>query len=155
MKVQLRHSRSAEHTTASGLTLSEMVIAVSVFLAVAAMTMMALRPAWQDARLTSAYNNVLMVLRRARESAIVERRTYLVTFNTDIKCNQLKCSQLTVSRLLGGLTGAPDPAATTSILLPPEVQFLNVKGIPTSSSARIQLPTAGASARGRLTSIRA
>ena len=140
MKVPLKSSRNGERARAIGLTLTEMVIAISVFLIAGAMTVMALRPAWQDARLASAYNDVLMMMRRARESAIVERRTYLVSFANDVKCNQLKCSEITVSRLLGGLKGAPDASATTAMQLPPEVEFLNVKGIPTSSSGPNSTP---------------
>lgn len=134
MPARLLTVRSRRSAPASGLTLPEMIIAISVFMVAAAVTVMALLPAWRDARITSAYNSVLMMMRRAREAAITERRTYLVSFDTDVKCNQYKCSQVTVSRLLGGITGVADATATTSIVLPPEVQFTTVTGIPNSSS---------------------
>jgi hypothetical protein len=40
-----------------------------------------LQPALQQIRVTNAYNTTLMTMRRAREAAIGQRRTYIVTFS--------------------------------------------------------------------------
>ena len=68
----------------SGFSLIETMIVLAVMMIASGMFFMSLQPALKDTRVTNAYNTTLMTLRRAREAAIAERRTYVVTFNTAV-----------------------------------------------------------------------
>src|SRR5262245_39933632 len=64
-----------------GYSLLEMMIVVAIMLTAAAIAFISLQPALRQERVTSAYNTTLTTMRRAREIAIGQRRTYILTFN--------------------------------------------------------------------------
>lgn len=107
-----------------GFTLLEAMIAMSIVMIVSGISFMSLRPAWQDARLNAGYNGTLMTLRQARQWAIDNRKTYLVTFNpagTPAGTNMIQTNRMDA--------GAVGPVVS-QMTLPPDVQFLNLPGIP-------------------------
>jgi len=123
-----------------GFSLLELLIVVSLFMVVAGMTFMAVQPALKDARANQAFNLVMMQMRIARQRAIAERKQYIVCFGAG-------------SAPTGALTpmGAPtaqsvqmfrwdagtalSAAVQTNVaVLPNDIQFQAVSGIPNSPS---------------------
>jgi prepilin-type N-terminal cleavage/methylation domain-containing protein len=112
-----------------GFTLIEMMIAISIFLVVSAITFATLAPAFRDARVNSAYNTTLMVLRQARQLSVDNRKTYRVTFNpagTPAGTGAIEIRRIDA--------GAPGPLVTLAAL-PPDIQFTTVAGIPLVNAA--------------------
>lgn len=111
-----------------GFTLIEALIAISIVLIMSGISYYSLRPAWQDARLNAAYNGTLMTLRQARQWAVDNRKTYLVTFNpvgTPVGVNRIQINRIDA--------GAVGPVVNT-MTLPPDIQFLNIPGIPNTAA---------------------
>src|SRR5258708_14258777 len=77
----------------SGFSLIETMIVLAVMLIASGIFFMSLQPALKDTRVTNAYNTTLMTLRRAREAAIAERRTYLITFDNTVTPNAITMTQ--------------------------------------------------------------
>lgn len=103
-----------------GFSLIETLIVLSVMLIASGIFFMSLQPALKETRVTNAYNMTLMTLRRAREAAIAERRTYVVTFNSIATPNTITITQAATGQVI----------ATTS--LPTDVFFRTESGIPTT-----------------------
>ena len=101
-----------------GFSLIETLIVLSLMMIASAIFFMALQPALKDTRVTNAYNATLMTLRRAREQAIAERRTYVVTFS-----NAATPNTITITQAATGVV-----VATTT--LPTDVFFRVESGIP-------------------------
>jgi prepilin-type N-terminal cleavage/methylation domain-containing protein len=113
---------------ARGFTLIEALIAISIVLIMSAVSYYSLRPAWQDARLNAAYNGTLMTLRQARQWAVDNRKTYVVTFNpvgTPPGANMIQ-----INRMDAGAVGP----VVNQMTLPPDIQFLNIPGIPNTAA---------------------
>jgi prepilin-type N-terminal cleavage/methylation domain-containing protein len=111
-----------------GFTLIEMMVTMAVFLIATAITFISLAPALRDARVNAAYNTTLMLMRQARQLAVDNRKTYLLTFNpvgTPVGTNQIR-----IQRLDAGVVG-PNVAL---VALPSEIQFLNLPGIPNTNN---------------------
>ena len=107
---------------ASGFTLVETMIVLAIMLVASGIFFMSLQPALKDTRVTNAYNTTLMTLRRAREAAIAERRTYIVTFNNAVTPNSITMTQ------------AATGVVITTQTLPPDVFFRVEPGIPVSAA---------------------
>jgi prepilin-type N-terminal cleavage/methylation domain-containing protein len=112
-----------------GFTLIEMLVALSIFLIVTAISFMSLRPAWLQARVNNAYNTTLGVLRQARQLSVDNRKTYLVTFNP--VGTPAGTSAIQIQRIDAGVLG---PVITT-VALPSDIQYVNVAGIPNTNNA--------------------
>lgn len=111
-----------------GYSLIEMLVALSVFLIATAVGFVTMAPAWRDARVTSAYNTTLMMMRQARELAIENRKTYLLTFNpvgTPVGVNQIQIQRIDAN--------AAGPIVTT-VALPTDLAFTIVPGIPNTNA---------------------
>jgi type II secretory pathway pseudopilin PulG len=106
----------------SGFSLIETMIVLGVMMIASGTFFMSLQPALKDTRVTNAYNTTLMTLRRAREAAIAERRTYLVTFNSAVTPNAI-----TITQAATGLVIATET-------LPPDIFFRVEPGIPTTAA---------------------
>jgi prepilin-type N-terminal cleavage/methylation domain-containing protein len=78
-RIKFLSGASAERG-ARGFSLTELMIVVSLFMIVSAMSFMALQPALKEARANQAFDDVLMQLRVARQRAIAERKQYIVCF---------------------------------------------------------------------------
>jgi prepilin-type N-terminal cleavage/methylation domain-containing protein len=102
-----------------GFSLLELMIVVAILLVAAAIAFISLQPALRQERATNAYNTTLNTMRRARELAIGQRRTYIVTFNAGVT------SSMTIA------PASVTPGGTTvTYTLPTDVSFTTVSGLP-------------------------
>jgi Tfp pilus assembly protein FimT len=114
-----------------GFTLFELMVAVSVFIVVTAIAFTSLAPAIRDSRINGAYNLTLEKMRQARSLAIENRKTYLLTFNPPglpggfhgIQINQLNAG--TVGQVYDQVP----------VLLPQDVHFQVIPGVPNTNAA--------------------
>jgi prepilin-type N-terminal cleavage/methylation domain-containing protein len=107
---------------ASGFSLIETMIVLAIMLIASGIFFMSIQPALKDTRVTNAYNTTLMTLRRAREAAIAERRTYIVTLNNAVTPNSITMTQAATGLVI------------TTQTLPPDVFFRVEPGIPVSTA---------------------
>ena len=105
--------------TMRGFTLIESMIVVSIIMIASSMFFMSIQPALRQARLTNAYNSVLMTMRRARETSIAERRVYIVTF--------IAPRTMTITQAATGIV-------TNTFTLPMDVSFDAESGIPNTAA---------------------
>lgn len=105
----------------SGFSLIETLIVLSVMLTASAIFFMSLQPALKDTRVTNAYNTTLMTMRRAREAAIAERRTYVITFSSAAIPNTITMTQAATGQVVSVQT------------LPTDITFSVVPGVPTGT----------------------
>ncbi len=112
-----------------GYTLIEMLVALSVFLVASTFATYSMLPAFKDAKVNGGYNATLMMLRQARELAIENRKTYLVTFNPPGL--PVGSMGLQINQLNAGAVGA---LYKQPMLLPQDIQFSVVPGIPTTAA---------------------
>jgi prepilin-type N-terminal cleavage/methylation domain-containing protein len=103
-----------------GFSLIELMIVISLILIVAAFSAITLQPALRDGRVTEGYNRTLMALRRARDISVAQRQIYFVTLNGGALPNSVTITQ--------GSTGT----VISNVVLPTDVGFNTVLGIPTS-----------------------
>jgi hypothetical protein len=113
---------------------------MTIFIMASSLTFMALLPAFRDARLTGAYDSVLMLMRQTRQSAIVNRKTYLLTFNG--AGTPPGTNRVTLQRVDNGvLTGV-----LQTVVLPQEIGFTVVPGIPNTNAGAPDQMGSGAQA---------
>jgi len=98
-----------------GFTLIEMMVVVAISFIASAMYFMSIQPALRQTRVANAYNTVLATMRRARETAIAERRIYIVTF--------VAPRTITITQAATGIV-------TNTFTLPTDVSFDAEPGIP-------------------------
>jgi Tfp pilus assembly protein FimT len=103
-----------------GFSLVETMIVVSLIMISSGIFFMSLQPALKDTRVTNAYNTTLMTLRRAREAAIAERRTYVITFSNAAVPNTITMTQAATGQVVSVQT------------LPNDIAFQVITGIPTT-----------------------
>ena len=108
-------------------SLIELMIAISIILIVSAMSITALKPNLQNARVDAAMRQVLETFRQAREWSIANRRYVGVTFPAN---NQIAVTQL--NTLTPG-AGGVNPVLTTVTLSPPLIFTLD--GMPDTPDA--------------------
>jgi len=106
----------------NGFSLVEAMIAVSILMIAAAITFATLGPAFQQARVSAGYNTTLMMLRQARQLSVDNRKTYIVNF--------VAPQTIQIQQVDNGVVGA----VIRTAVLPQDVQFSNVSGIPTANS---------------------
>ena len=89
---------------------------------------MSLQPSLKAARVDGAYNLSLMTMRQARQRAVDERKTYIVTL--------VAPRTIQVSRQDGAVppNPAPPPVLVNTYVLAQDVSFNNEPGIPTTST---------------------
>ncbi len=110
------HRRSSSRM--SGFSLIETLIVLSLMMIASGIFFMSLQPALKDTRVTNAYNTTLMTMRRAREAAIAERRTYIITFNNLVTPNTITMTQAATGQVI------------STQVLPNDITFTAVSGIP-------------------------
>lgn len=103
-----------------GFTLIETMIVLTVFLIAGAISFTSLKPAFLQARVNNGYNITLMALRRGREAAVAERRTYIVGLDDTANPHKMTITQGSTAVVIATYT------------LPSDVVFDAEKGIPTS-----------------------
>ncbi len=103
-----------------GFSIVEMLIVMAVLLIATGIGFITLQPALKQIRVTTAYNTTLMTVRRAREAAIGQRRTYIVTFDNTVVPNRVTIAPASVTP--GGIN--------VTYTLPSDVVFTTQAGFP-------------------------
>ena len=111
-----------------GFSLIEMMIVVALILVVTAFSVMAIRPSLRQNDVSEGFNQTLMALRQARDTAVAQRQIYVVTFNNAAMPNSITITQ--------GSTGT----VTNTYFLPADVSFFAMPGMPTSQAAFPKTP---------------
>ena len=119
-----------------GFSLLEMMIVVCIALIMMGITFISLQPALKEGHINNAYDTVLTQLRIARERAIAERSRYVVSFGAalpplaaaGVPAPNVRSIQLWHYQFAQPVS--PAPVLTSSIDLPPDVQFQAVAGVP-------------------------
>ncbi len=106
-----------------GFSLVELMIVIALTLVVTAFSIMAIQPSLKQGHVTQAYNQTLMALRQARDTAVAQRQIYFVTLSTAVQPNSITITQ--------GATGT----VINTYFLPTDVNFDAEPGIPTSPAA--------------------
>jgi len=115
------NGRGHQRSPMSGFSLIETLIVLAVMMTASAIFFMSLQPALKDTRVTNAYNTTLMTMRRAREAAIAERRTYVITFNSAAIPNTITMTRAATGEVVSVQT------------LPTDITFSVVPGVPTGT----------------------
>ncbi|MBI3645543.1 MAG: prepilin-type N-terminal cleavage/methylation domain-containing protein [Acidobacteriales bacterium] len=110
----------------SGFSLLEMAIVMAIILMMASVTFMSLQPVLKQQRVVNSYNIVLSAMRQARDNAVAQRTSYVVTFD-----NGSNPHTVTVAPTFAGFQGA---LKAVTYQIPTDVRFSNESGIPTASS---------------------
>ena len=111
-----------------GFSLLEMLAAIAISLTLAGITTMAFVPVMKSQSATTAYNTTLTTLRRARDQAAADMRTYVVQFTVP--------GTITVTQSLSQTTTCQVPPAGAVLLtatLPTDITFHVEPGVPTSN----------------------
>jgi len=123
-----------------GFSLLEMMITIGIGLTVAGITVMAYVPVMKQQHVTAAYNSTLTTLRRARDQAAGDMRTYVVTFSSAVAPNTITVQQSV------NVSGACQIPPTGQVLLvtqlPTDVTFQVEPGVPTSNTTAPTTPDA-------------
>ena len=122
----LRTDPSRSTRRASGFSLLEMMIVVAIIMIMSTVSFMSLQPMLKQQRINNAYNTVLSAMRQARDNAIAQRTSYVVTLSTATTPHSV-----TVAPTFAGFQGA---FASVTYSLPTDIKFRNEPGIPTANS---------------------
>lgn len=104
-----------------GFSLVEMMIVVTMILIVCAMSVTTMQPMMQSTRVANAYNLTLSSMRMAHDLAVGQRQIMYITFNNAPSPNTIT------------ITNGGDGTVMYSYLMPSDVTFVNVPGIPTAA----------------------
>lgn len=121
--------------TQRGFSLLEMLAAVAISLTLAGITVMALVPVLNGRDITTGYNDTLTTLRRARDQAAGDMRTYVVTLTTP--------GTITVQESVstnGTCQIPPTGNVLLTTVLPSDVSFSIQAGVPTSNTTAPMTP---------------
>jgi len=106
-----------------GFSLVELMIVIALTLVVTAFSIMAIQPSLKQGHVTQGFNQTLMALRQARDTAVAQRQIYIVTLSNAAMPNSITITQ--------GSTGT----VTNTYFLPSDVAFFAMPGMPTSQVA--------------------
>lgn len=121
----MKSLRTNPSRRASGFSLLEMAIVMAIILMMASVTFMSLQPVLKQQRVINAYNIALSAMRQARDNAVAQRTSYVVTFD-----NGSNPHTVTVAPTFAGFQGA---LKAVTYKLPTDVNFSNESGIPTNT----------------------
>ncbi len=124
--------RSGNHR---GFSLLEMLAAIAISLTLAGITVMAFVPIFKTQSTTTAYNDTLTTLRRARDQASGDMRTYVATFTAP--------GTITVQESVsasGTCQIPPTGNVLVTTVLPPDITFHIEAGVPTSNTVAPTTP---------------
>jgi Tfp pilus assembly protein FimT len=116
-----------------GFSLLEMLAAIGIFFTLAGITAVAMMPIWKTQDVTTAYNDTLTTLRRARDQAAGDMRIYVVTFAN----NTNAASTITVQQDGASYTSCtlpPNGNVLLTTVLPADITFATQSVFPTSNS---------------------
>jgi Tfp pilus assembly protein FimT len=112
--------------SALGFSLLEMTMAMAILIVVSSISFMSLQPALKAQRVSNAYNTVLSAMRQARDNAVAQRTSYVVTFDTSTTPHSVS-----VAPTFGGFQGVQ---TVSTYKLPTDVNFSAESGIPTANT---------------------
>ncbi len=116
-----RHPRAIDGMR--GVTLLELMLVIAIVIIVTSIGVISVIRSLETSRVTNGYNTALMALRQARETAISEKRIYLVTFNpTGSPAGTITTALSTTSTIVSTST------------LPKNVAFDAEPGIPSTAT---------------------
>jgi len=124
MKSRMRKGRNSS----GGFSFIELLVVVAMICIVLGMAIVQLMPSWQQSQATSGMDQVKDTLRRARETAIAQRRTIAVQFSGN---NTISLYQFVVVGATSTIAGAP----FLTIPIQRNVQFLTFAGMPDTPDA--------------------
>jgi len=116
-----------------GFSLIEMAVVLAIGIIASSVCFMSLQPSLKQTRVSNAYNMTLASLRQAREAAVANRWTYIVTFNNASIPNTITVNQATTT--CNGLG-----QQLVKMSLPNDVSFAVVSGVPTSPNGTFTTP---------------
>ncbi|HUO16035.1 MAG TPA: hypothetical protein VMX38_13715 [Verrucomicrobiae bacterium] len=125
-------TRSKAHR---GYSLLEMLAAIAISFTLAGIAGMALMPEMNSRDVTTSYNDTLTTLRRARDQAANDMRTYVVTFTAP--------GTITVQQSISATGSCQIPPTGTTLMttvLPSTVTFHIESGVPTSNTTAPTTP---------------
>src|SRR5882757_5560346 len=111
---------------ASGFSLLEMAIVISIILIMSAVTFISLQPLVKQQHVTNAYNTVLGAMRQARDNSVAQRTSYVLIFDDTTTPHTVQVQPTFI--------GAPGTLAPVTYKLPSDVGFNVVAGIPTAAT---------------------
>jgi prepilin-type N-terminal cleavage/methylation domain-containing protein len=118
-------------TKQRGFSLLELMIALSISMILAAITVFTFQPVFKQQHVNNAYNITLASLRRARDAAAADMRVYVVTFSPP-------------AGLVGGTITVTESTPGGTLLfsetLPPDVTYHVEPGVPTSPTVAPTTP---------------
>jgi len=144
--------RAASRGREEGFSIVELMITCLILFIVMAFAVLQLQPAWQQIQANAAMDEVKSTLRQARELAISQRRTIVVTFpvaTVATACppngNVSYCIALTQMNVVAAVPPAPPtqviaPAPFLVIPLENNVKFITYTGEPDSPDGFIGTP---------------
>jgi len=103
-----------------GFSLLEMMTVIAILLIAGAMAVMAMQPMLQNSRVANSYNTTLSAMRQARDWSVAQRQVYIVTF---IPPQAISITQAATGNVL------------YTFVLPTDVTFTQVAGIPAGANA--------------------
>jgi Tfp pilus assembly protein FimT len=115
---------------ASGFSLSELMIVLTVIIIMSSFAVMSLRPLLAQQHVTNAYNTVLGAMRQARDNSIAQSTSYQVTFAN----NASAPSTITVTPTQTGGNAFQGDQGTYTYTLPSDVTFLAQAGLPSTAA---------------------
>jgi Tfp pilus assembly protein FimT len=116
---------------ASGFSLSELMIVLTIIIIMVSFAAMSLGPLMAQQRVTNAYNIAMSAMRLAHDQAVAQQSSYSVTFAN----NGSAPSTATVApSLQTGSAAYQGEQAAVVYKLPTDIQFLAIAGIPTTAA---------------------
>lgn len=118
-----------------GFSVPELIISLTIMIILASFATIVLGPITKQQDVTNAYNATLTTLRRARDQAAGDMRTYVVTFTTP--------GTITVQQSVSASGTCQIPPTGTVLLttvLPSDMSFNVVSGVPTSNTTAPTTP---------------
>jgi type II secretory pathway pseudopilin PulG len=144
----------AIHKAEIGFSIVELMVVTVIIFIVAAMAVLQLQPAWQQLQANAAMDEVKSTLRQARETAISQRRTIVVTFPAAAAAtacppagNVSYCIELTEMNVVAAVPPAPPtqviaPGPFLVIPLENNVKFMTYAGEPDTPDGFLGNPPA-------------
>jgi type II secretory pathway pseudopilin PulG len=118
-----------------GFSLIELIIVGMIIMILGGISFIALQPALNASKVTSAYDNVLITMRVARERAVEERKRYMVVLGTPAPAGVATplgapdAQSIQVFRWDAN-TALANAVQISTIELPPFVQYQTIPGLP-------------------------
>jgi type II secretory pathway pseudopilin PulG len=110
----------------AGFSITELMVVTLIILMITGGSYLSLQPALQSQHVTTAYNQTLMTMRRARDQAAADMRVYVVTFTQP--------GTVTVTQ------NSPNGPVLLTTVLPQDVTFHLEPGLPNSPTVAPTTP---------------